>query len=291
MKSLIFTVVFCLICSNLSAKPLVLKLRPGDNALFSGLLLPKETLKELEAVNKTLREARYKVKRALSSANKRNSRLLQIQGEILEFEKRIQDAIYKLNDKTYSQQLNINALEEVLRTTQTNLKYLEDSIFEELAKLKKELREEMNAKTWGIGLNVSSSNDWGLNKSFVPMASVGLSAYWKNPKIILASSIGSGISARNVTLSWSFILSGEARISEKLSVGPATIVSQDLGDMTGADKLIWSVGPRFRYWLNDFSISMIPVSAGVRGDRGYGGNKPTYTVNLGSSVILDWFFL
>lgn len=266
---------------------------PGEEVAVYGKMIPSSALGEWKKAQRALRDARISLLKALERA--------QMMDSVPEWATRLSgrldaltndfNSLVKENVKEHEDMnLDDKALIGVLAKFSKEL----DGFSKELHNLKKELDGKMNRRNegWSFGLAAYGSAEYATGKQEVmPIGGIGLSGSFRKEKLSLDFVVGAGVSVVGYTsVSWTFIPSLQFYLSDELSVGPAMVLSQDLGNMEGADRLVWQAGLKLKTNLLGLNLWVVP-SFGVQGERGHGATDPTYSPNVGMTLGMDYAIL
>ena len=126
----------------------------------------------------------------------------------------------------------------------------------------------------------------------MPLGGIGLTGSWKKRSLGIDLMVGAGVSVvGDPALSWTFVSSFQFYLNDKFSIGPASVLSQDLGSMEGADRLAWGGGCKFKVTAPTFNLWVVP-SVGIHGERGHGQNgSPSYSPNIGVMAGVEYLIV
>jgi hypothetical protein len=271
--------------------------KDGVEFIATGKMIPKELWEEYQKLLKALKQARKTEK----SAHKRLKDLLdEIPGREIEISdklKDISDNLKKLGreiDKLKGADIITHARIDFLYS---NLLSLIDDLGVEIEKEFKKLWKELNNKKprnegWKFAITAYGSIDYATDKEdLMPIGGAALTASFQKNNMTMGLMLGAGASVIDgAALSWTFIPNLLFDIFTRLAAGPALIITQDLGNMEGADRMVYAAGPKVQTEIFGLELWGI-ISAGVHGERGYGRADPTYSFNSGFIVGADHTFL
>ena len=296
MKYIAPLFILCLSSSVYATPSYDIVAKTGTDFVATGKLLPKELLKEYQKLIKALREAR-KVERAahkrlkdlLERAPEQDAALIAQFDDIVNNLKRIGKEVDGLKGDTTVLGNRIIELQTDIRLLIPQLALLFDNItrlWEEVAK--KKSKDE----GWAFGITTYGSVDFATNKEdLMPIGGAALTAVWHKNKLTMGLMLGAGVSVLDgAALSWTFIPNLLFNVSSRLALGPALIITQDLGNMEGADRMIYAAGCKVQTTLWGFNVWGMPT-LGLHGERGYGVLDPTYSFDVGGIAGVDWMFL
>ncbi|MGD9209202.1 MAG: hypothetical protein PVI90_00425 [Desulfobacteraceae bacterium] len=290
--------VLCLFSSLAYATPAYdVVAKTGTDFVATGKLLPKELLKEYQKLIKALKEAR----KAERAAHKRLKDLLERAPEqdealIAQFDN-IVNNLKRIGREVDGLKGDNATLKEKIAELQTDLCLLRSQLgflFDNVIRLWEALKKKSKGKDegWAFGITTYGSADFATNKvDLMPIGGAALTAAWHKNKLTMGLMLGAGVSVLDgAALSWTFLPNLLFDVSKKLTLGPALIITQDLGNMEGADRMIYAGGCKVQTTLWGFNIWGVPT-LGLHGERGYGVADPTYSFNVGVVVGVDWMFL
>jgi hypothetical protein len=277
--------------------------KDGVNAIMIGKLAPTVVVKELLAAAAEVKKAREELKKEYKRSQLVSTVLTAFAMKLMSLE----DAMHKvalqahvraslLDDEVQRIKKDLNILRKGFIEGYTAVATHLDAANNAIARLDARVAR-LEAKQWGIGLHVATSFAWSTDGAgWAQFDTLGIMGYWASPRMMITADIGGGINAHTKALSWNFGGSAEWRINSKFSVGGNMQLSQDLGDMEGAERMTWTAGPvgRYIYWGGEwttFSITASPFQFGACGKRGFDGEKPTWTPNIGGLLTIDYFLL
>lgn len=268
----------------------------GASFVAVGRMMPKELWKEHQKLISALKKARL----AEQSARKRLKDLLDMAPEkeidlLNKFSsidgnlKNIGKKVDSLNGDVKGTIEDFNKLKKMtmgIIIQIANILDEIDNIWDEL--VKKKSRDE----GWAFGISFYGSAEYATNKEdFMPVGGLALMANWHRKNKTMELMLGAGVSVINgASLSWTFIPSLLFDLSSKLAIGPALIITQDLGDLEGADRMIYSAGVKVKTSVFGLNAWAIP-SLGLHLERGYHESGPTDSFNAGLTAGVDSMFL
>ena len=273
-------------------KSLMEKHGPGVDIAVVGKALPKGALLEWKRAADTLRKARLSLRRLLQKAEKAGEvpdYAVALAGRLDALSDDFDDAVKEFLDENKRQD------EDIAKLTQ-EMDYLRKSALKLGLLLEKALSLIENKKDrdegWAMGIAAYGSTEFATSKKdLMPIGGVGITTSWRKESLSFDMMLGAGVSVIDkAALSWTFASSLQFILSPKFSVGPAMVMSQDLGDMEGADRWVWEAGCKVKTSLYGLNLWAIP-SFGIHGERGYGAGAPTYSPNVGMTVGVDYLLL
>lgn len=263
-----------------------------------GKAMPISLWSELIRVKREMAKARKALYNARTRTDADRNNILKLAGNVVELENKLKHIISNYGLVHNNINTELNKLKNLLVSVNTEYYLLSNKFKKHLDEAHRTLSyiiselDKLRRKSYGIGLTVNTGLNWGISgEDLVSLNSLGLVAYWSNDVLIFYASISAGVNAVDTALSWSFLPSVEYKMLESWSFGPAMELSQDLGDMVGAQKMLWNFGGRIRYIGDGWSISAIPIMAGVRGEKGVGGGDPNWSLNLSSMISFDLYLV
>lgn len=261
----------------------------GVEFVASGKMIPRELwgeyrklLNALKAARKAEKDVRNQLRELINRTPDKEAELSLKLEEFTTNLKNIGKNVDKLNG-------DIVVLNEKINVLYKRLIDLVNNLNKEINKLRKELSKD---ESWAFGITMYGCSEYATSKEdLMPIGGVALTANWNKGITTMGLMLGAGVSVINgAALSWTFIPSLLFDVFPKLSVGPALVITQDLGNMEGADRMVYEVGPKIKTELFGTNLWGIP-SFGIHGERGHGFNDPTYSFNVGFTVGIDCMFL
>lgn len=291
-----FTVLslFCGLHAHAREESINVKVPEWANTVMVGKLYPQKIIKELRASRRALARVRERLNAVLKRAEAgKTADLKYALEELKSLEKRAEKA-FKGVDARHDR--DFNQLRGQLEKLANDADYMArvndvNALESEITNLYRRI-EDLEEKTWGIGVSVASAIDWDVDlEKIVPIELIGVSGYWANHNLLLGLTVSVGVNPKALNLSWNFLGSVEWRVSRKWSVGPVMSLSQDLGNMEGVQTMLWTGGVRVRFLSKDWGVSLIPMNVGTRGLRGIKGEDPEWEFNFGTMIIFDYFVI
>lgn len=271
--------------------------KEGTAFVAVGRMLPKELWGEYKKLLKALREARKaerqahrRLKELLDETPANETFLLNKFGAIDAALKDLGHRIDTLNGAVYVMGEDINTFKHVLSLYMGAL----ERIFNMLERFEKELATKKSKdEGWSFGVTAYGSAEYATNKEdFMPIGGAALTAAWHKNNLMMNLMFGAGASVIDgAALSWTFLPSLLFDITPYLSLGPAIVVTQDLGGLEGADRMIYAGGCKVQTAIwKYFNVWAVPAF-GVHVERGYGAGGPTTSFNAGVTAGVDYMFL
>lgn len=265
----------------------------GVEFVASGKMIPRKLWSEyrkllnaLKAARKAEKDVRNQLRELINRAPDKEAELSLRLEEFTTNLKNIGKNVDKLNGDTV-------VLNEKMNVLYKRLIDLVNNLNKEFDRKIKRLREELlKDEGWAFGITMYGSSEYATSKEdLMPIGGAALTATWHKGITTMGLMLGAGVSVIDgAALSWTFIPSLLFDVFPKLSVGPALVVTQDLGNMEGADRMVYEVGPKIKTELFGTNFWGIP-SFGIHGERGHGFNDPTYSFNVGFTAGIDFMFL
>lgn len=270
--------------------------RLGTPIVAVGKVMPTDLWKESQMLISALKKARLaeqsarkRLKDLLEAAPEKEIELLNKLDSIDQNLKNIGKRVDALNGDAKVSRGEVNELKKLALSIIAQIADILnniDDIWEELAK--KKSRDE----GWAFGITAYGSAEYAANKEdFMPIGGLALMANWHKQGKTMELMLGAGVSVIDgASLSWTFIPSLLFDVCSKLAIGPALIVTQDLGDLEGADRMIYSVGMKAKTNVLGLQVWAIPA-LGLHLERGYNGSSPSDSFNAGLTAGIDSVFL
>lgn len=271
--------------------------KEGTQFIATGKIMPKKLwaeyqklLEALKDARKAEKQARKRLKELLDEVPERETFLLNKFGLLDGALKDLGARIDALNGDVYVMRGDIETNKKAVQVCTAAL----NKIFDVLDKLQKELAtKKPRSEGWAFGVTAYGSAEWATQKEdFMPIGGAALTALWHKGNLTMSLMFGAGASVIDgAALSWTFLPSLLFDITPYLSLGPALVVTQDLGNLEGADRMIYAGGcklqtPLWKY----FNLWAVPTF-GVHIERSYGLGDPTTSFNVGLTAGGDFLFL
>lgn len=273
-------------------KTLINKHGPGIDVVVTGKALPKGALAEWRRAALAIKAARIQLRRLV----RRAERIGENPDYAIRFMSRLDRISQDLNILQNDTRMKDAKLMGHLGIVTAELMHIQTSCLEmtkEMGRLWNALKNKKEKdEGWSFGLSAYGSSEWAITKQdLMPIGGLGLTTSWRKETLSFNLMLGAGVSVINdAALSWTFISDLAFILHPKLTVGPALVMTQDLGNMEGADRWVWEAGCKVK--SNAFGVDIWAIPAiGIHGERGYGAGTPTYSPNIGITVGIDYLLL
>jgi hypothetical protein len=281
-----------------------LKMRPGDNFVASGVMIPKSLFDELQAAERALQKARAELSKEVKLVNKDKEDLKTFKNEMDKQQNELRKFVNKFSKGVSVTKEELNQVKMEVSKLRRDLEFRSamaatwlDSVVRHLNNLDQRV-QRLEEKQWHIGLHGLVNFDWNTDKNdWAQFNMLGISGMFTNPKMLVSLDVSAGLNSLTEQFSWAMGASTEYRLTNSWSLGGSVLLGQDLGDMEGAEMLSGSLGPVLRYmhlggdWTS-FSVSLSPCRIGPQGKKEESFNgKPNWYPNFSGLLTLDYFVL